>query len=78
MYTRLTKTAIIDGRECVTCIFYGTNMCHHIHNNVVDCGHCEVFAAILNQLHAFEDIVFDVQQEDADQRVEPAALPERS
>ena len=61
MYKRLTKTATIDGRECITCAYYGTNECH-IHNDVADCGHCRVFAAMLNQLHTFEDIIFEVQQ----------------
>lgn len=54
MYTRLTKTTVVEGRECVSCAFHGTKMCR-IHNGIPDCGHCDVFAAILNQLHAFED-----------------------
>lgn len=56
MYTRLTKAVKIEERECVSCIYYGTEMCR-IHNGIPDCIHCEVFAAILNQLHAFENII---------------------
>ena len=58
MYTRLTKTTTVDGRECVTCIYYGTEKCR-IHNGVAGCNQCDVLAAIINQLHAFEMAVFD-------------------
>lgn len=60
MYTRLTKVINLNGRECVTCIYYGTEMCR-IHNEVPDCGHCNVLAAILNQLYVFENIVGEMQ-----------------
>lgn len=56
MYTRLTKIVTVESRECVTCTYHGTQMCR-IHNGIPDCSHCNVFAAILNQLHAFEDII---------------------
>lgn len=56
MYTRLTKIITVEERECVTCIYYGTEMCR-IHKGVSDCGHCDVLAAILNQLHIFENII---------------------
>ena len=56
MYTKLTKVVTVEERECVTCIYYGTSMCR-IHNNIPDCCHCNVFAAILNQLHAFEEVI---------------------
>ena len=59
MYTRLTKTTTVEGRECVSCIYHGTEMCR-IHKGVPDCSHCEVFAAILNQLNAFENIICEV------------------
>lgn len=62
MYTRLTKTTIIEGRECVSCIFHGTEMCR-IHKGISDCGHCDVFAAILNQLHAFEEVICEDTQD---------------
>lgn len=62
MYTRLTKTISIEGRECVTCIYYGTEMCR-IHKGIPDCNHCDVLAAILNQLHAFEEIFYEEQQD---------------
>lgn len=61
MYTRLTKTTTVEGRECVSCIFHGTEMCR-IHKGIPDCGHCDVFAAILNQLHAFENIIYEEHQ----------------
>lgn len=56
MYTRLTKKIIIDGRECVVCSLYGTEECR-IHSGTSDCMRCEVFAAILNQLAYFEDLI---------------------
>lgn len=62
MYTRLTKLTKVDGRECVSCAFYGTEMCH-IHKGANDCLHCEVFAAILNQLYAFEEVVLKQSDE---------------
>lgn len=55
MYTRLTKIVTVEERECVACIYYGTEMCR-IHKGIPDCSHCDVFAAILNQLNAFENI----------------------
>ena len=62
MYERLTKTTNVDGCECVACIYYGTEMCR-IHKGIPDCSHCDVFAAILNQLHAFENIIYEEQQD---------------
>lgn len=62
MYTRLTKTINIEGREYVSCIFYGTDLCR-IHKGISDCGHCDVFAAILNQLHIFENMICEETQD---------------
>jgi hypothetical protein len=57
MYTRLTKVVKhSDGKESVACINFDTERCL-IHNGFPDCSHCPVFAAIINQLCAFEDIV---------------------
>lgn len=57
MYSRLTKKTIIDGKECVSCVYNGTEMCQiHKDNDVDNCGKCPVFAAILNLLCAFEDV----------------------
>lgn len=56
MYTRLTKIVTVEERECVSCLYYGTVMCR-IHKGIPDCSHCDVFAAILNQLHCFENII---------------------
>lgn len=56
MYNKLTKIVKVEGRECVACINYGTEMCH-IHKGHPDCIHCPMFAAILNQLYAFEEII---------------------
>ena len=62
MYTRLTKEVTLNGlggeRKCVACVYHGTDMCR-IHKGVSDCSHCEVFAAILNQLYEFETLFFD-------------------
>lgn len=62
MYTRLTKTVTVKERECVACVYHGTKMCR-IHKGIPDCSHCEVFAAILNQLHAFENIIYEEHQD---------------
>lgn len=62
MYTRLTKVITVGERECVSCAYHDTQMCH-IHKGTPDCSHCEVFAAILNQLNAFEEIVCEEKQE---------------
>lgn len=62
MYTKLTKLVHEEGHECVACIYYGTEMCR-IHNGVMNCGDCEVFAAILNQLHAFESILDECKED---------------
>lgn len=61
MYTRLTKTINVDGRDCVSCIYCGTEKCR-IHSGLLSCMQCDVFAAILNQLHALEDIICEEQQ----------------
>ena len=63
MYTRLTKIVRDEnGRDCVTCVNFGTERCH-IHNGVPDCAHCPMLGAIFNQLHVLEDIVDDVTEE---------------
>lgn len=62
MYTRLTKEVVIDGRKCIVCSQYGTEGCR-IHSGTNDCLQCEVFAAILNQLAYFEDIVCEMNGE---------------
>lgn len=62
MYTRLTKIVKDPkGRNCVTCINFGTSKCH-IHNGTPDCNHCPMLAAILNQLSYFEEITIDNYQ----------------
>lgn len=70
MYTRLTKIVKDqDGRDCVTCVNFGTERCR-IHNDVPDCIHCPMLGAIFNQLYAFEDMISgeqtDEQKEDSD------------
>lgn len=57
MYTRLTKKIIIDGRECVSCAYQDTEECPIHTNTVSNCSQCKIYAAVLNQLCAFEDIV---------------------
>lgn len=58
MYKKLTKITTVDNKECVACACFGTKMCQ-LHNGALDCGHCPMFAAILNQLHTFETVVED-------------------
>ena len=62
MYTKLTKVVTVEERECVACIYHGTEMCR-IHKGIPDCSHCDVFAAILNQLNAFENIICEECQD---------------
>ncbi len=64
---KLTKITEVDGRECVACAFYGTEKCpiHNGNKEVADCAHCEVFGAILNQLHQYEEIISSDDPEDA-------------
>lgn len=53
-YQPLTKIVTNDkGTEFVTCCYYGTDTCQKIHKPE-GCNGCRMFAAILNQLHAFE------------------------
>jgi hypothetical protein len=59
MYTRLTKVVNIAGQEYVTCKFHGTHLCRIHNDGIPNCAHCEMYAAILNQLKAFEDAMED-------------------
>ena len=60
MIQRLTKVVEVDGAQCVTCALYGTDECRvHKDEGVTGCGQCPMFGCILNQLHAFEEIVCD-------------------
>lgn len=64
MYTKLTKVANVNGVECITCAFYGTEKCLiHSDETTPNCAQCKVMCAILNQLHAFEEIICDEEQE---------------
>lgn len=63
MYTRLTKTTIVDGRKCVSCIYQGTDPCLIHTAKVANCGQCKVFAAMLNQLYAFENAICEETKE---------------
>ena len=70
MYTKLTKIVKDqEGRECVTCVNFGTDRCH-IHNDIPDCIHCSMLGAILNQLYVFENIVYDDCQNILDDNLE--------
>lgn len=56
-YQRLTKVVTQhNGQEMIACSFYGTDKCRSIHTKR-GCLECPVFAAILNQLYAFEEIM---------------------
>lgn len=55
-YNKLTKIIKdVTGRECVTCVHFGTEKCREIHND--GCATCPMFAVILNQLHMFESCI---------------------
>lgn len=70
MYTRLTKIVKDqDGRDCVTCVSFGTERCH-IHNGIPDCARCPMLAAILNQLYGFEEIIIENHQNVIDDNLE--------
>lgn len=57
MYKELTKVEKTDdGREVIACVACGTERCQ-LHNGVQSCSTCPMFAAILNQLHFFEEII---------------------
>lgn len=61
MYTRLTKVVTDeDGNSYVACVNYGTERCR-IHNGAPDCIRCPVLGAMLNQLHAFEEMIIECQ-----------------
>lgn len=54
-YIRLTKEQQDStGRSIITCRFKDTKRCC-IHN-CSNCGNCDVFNKILEQLHAFENV----------------------
>ncbi len=62
-YTRLTKKIKdCNGNDVVVCSFYGTEKCP-IH---IDCGKCEMTAAIFAQLNAFENIICEGENTDGD------------
>lgn len=61
---QLTKVINHDGRECVACVYYGTDKCHiHSENDVNDCAHCKVFGAMLNKLNLYET-AYENEEED--------------
>ena len=66
LYTKLTKV-IKDssGQEQVACIDFGTSRCR-IHNGIQSCAHCPMMSAMLNQLHAFEQLI-DEESEGQDE-----------
>ena len=60
MYTKLTKLIEGAGAQCVDFALSCTKPCHiTTTENTPDCGHCNFRAAILNQLHAFEELIDD-------------------
>ena len=62
-YEPLTKIIADDsGKEFVTCKFYGTTQCRCLHTG--GCIICPMLAAILNQLHAFEENYINLSKED--------------
>ena len=64
MYTKLTKIVTVNGAECIACAYYGTDRCRiHKEERTPDCCHCKVMGAILNQLHAFEEVFTEKEKE---------------
>lgn len=60
MYTRLTKEIEDDKHnKFVVCAYYGTEQCLIHSGKALDCGKCPAMAAIIYQLHAFEDLMED-------------------
>lgn len=58
MYKRLTKRIEIeDGKECVTCINYGTEKCPVHTGEVSNCLCCPTLGAVFNQLYLFEEVM---------------------
>lgn len=65
-YQSLTKVVEINGNKCVTCAYFGTPKCLiHKGESIPDCTHCDVMGAILNQLHAFEEIISEVAKSES-------------
>lgn len=61
--SRLTKTIISNGQEAISCIDLGTERCL-LHNGIPDCGHCPMFARMLNKLSQLEDIIEELNPEE--------------
>lgn len=58
MYKRLTKE-IEDEKhnKFVVCALYGTDECHIHSGKALECGKCPAMAAMICQLHAFEEVM---------------------
>ena len=57
-YSTLTKVSKDnEGNEAVACINFGTEKC--LIHSAGGCEKCPMFAAILNQLRAFEEILVE-------------------
>jgi len=63
-YKPFTKTINDEhGNQMVVCELYGTNECRNIHTPNKGCANCPMIAAMINQLHAFEEIYMQEQTE---------------
>ncbi len=61
-YKPLTKIITDEkGNQMIACRYYGTEECRKIHTPN-RCSDCPVLAAILNQLHVFEEIYMEETQ----------------
>ena len=56
-YTLTKMVKDEDGNEVVACVNYDTEKC--LIHSAGGCEKCPMFAAILNQLRAFEEILVD-------------------
>ena len=63
-YKPLTKIIIVDNKKYVVCAKYGTSECRTIHMPNDGCTACPMLAAILNQLHIFEECILENEGEE--------------
>lgn len=55
----LTKIVNIDGKECVSCIYYGTPECLIHSKGTRSCPECVICHAIYNKLYLLEGMISD-------------------
>lgn len=68
MYTRLIKVVkdTHDNEYCA-CVYAGTDMCQ-IHKGVTGCAECPMLSKIFSQLHEFENVYMEIQEEKSENK----------